>query len=85
MELVITPEGTAKFVYQEEVDLARLGRSSIQRASHVEPDEHGQWWADLRPTSGPVLGPFVLRTDAVRAETAWIISELSKALTVMRF
>ena len=32
--------------------------SRIRRASHVEPDEAGRWWADLSPVGGPRLGPF---------------------------
>jgi len=35
--------------YTEALDLAALGSLSIRRASHVEPDEQGRWWADLAP------------------------------------
>ena len=45
-------------LYSEELNLRVLGRLSIQRGSHVEPDERGQWLADLAPVDGPVLGPF---------------------------
>lgn len=83
MELVITPEGAARLLYQEELDLSGLGKVQILRASLVEPDEHGKWWADLRLTAGPVLGPFKRRTEAVRAETDWIISRLARTLTVI--
>ena len=30
------------------------------------------WWADMLPMNGPVLGPFVTRSDALAAEVAWI-------------
>jgi hypothetical protein len=59
-------------IYNEEIDLPAVGLVSIARASHVEPDELGQWWADLAPVSGPKLGPFVLRSEALAAEQAWL-------------
>ena len=72
MELIITPSGTIRCLYSEELNLHGLGRLSIQRGSHVEPDEHGQWLADLAPVGGPVLGPFRLRSEALEAERAWL-------------
>jgi hypothetical protein len=30
------------------------------------------WQVNLRPSGGPVLGPFPLRTDALAAEVAWL-------------
>jgi len=38
----------------------------------VEPDEQGQWSAELSPVQGPILGPFDLRSHALAAETAWL-------------
>ena len=49
MRLVIEPGGRVRCLYGEAVDLASLGVLSIRRASHVEPDDLGQWWADLPP------------------------------------
>src|SRR6185369_18080020 len=49
MELVIDRVGQVRCVYEEAIDLSALGAVSIQRASHVEPDGQGQWWADLAP------------------------------------
>ena len=72
MELVISPRGTVRCLYNEELDLHRLGRLSIARASHVEPDEHGEWLADLAPVGGPVLGPFRQRSQALEAERVWL-------------
>jgi hypothetical protein len=51
---------------------------SIQRASHVEPDEQGQWWADLAPVHGPKLGPFAVRSAALDAERCWLEAFLSE-------
>ena len=71
MELVISPDGLIRCLYSEELDLTQLGELTIRRASHVEPDSAGNWWSDLRPISGPVLGPFVLRSSALAAEVTW--------------
>lgn len=83
MDLVVTPTGEVRCVYSEVVDLSGLGKLSIRRASHVEPDSAGQWWADLRPVTGPVIGPFFLRSQALEAEIAWLHDHwLSGASTV---
>jgi hypothetical protein len=72
MELLVSPTGTVQCLYGEEIDLAALGRLSIRRASHVEPDQDGQWLADLGPVGGPMLGPFRLRRQALEAEQRWL-------------
>lgn len=72
MQLVITPGGVVQAIYGEAIDLATLGNPVIRRASHVEPDEHGRWWADLSPVSGPNLGPFAHRSETLAAEQAWL-------------
>jgi len=43
MELVIDTGGNVRCLYSEMIDLAALGKLTIRRASHVEPDEQGQW------------------------------------------
>ena len=72
MHLRIDPKGQVTCLYDEVIDLAVLGEMSIRRASHVEPDAEGQWWADLSPVGGERLGPFTFRSEALRAEVAWI-------------
>ena len=72
MQLIIDRQGHARCIYGEEIDLAALGQLSICRASHVEPDAAGQWWADLAPVAGPRLGPFGQRIQALAAEHAWL-------------
>ncbi len=72
MELVINSSGDIRCVYGEEVNLSELGRLSIQRGSHVEPNADGQWTADMSPVQGPQLGPFDCRTQALEAEVAWL-------------
>ena len=68
MELVIDPAGQVRCIYDELIDLNALGQPRIRRASHVEPDARGRWWADLSPVGGPKLGPFNRRTQALAAE-----------------
>jgi hypothetical protein len=72
MYLVIEPHGRVRCLYGEMVDLALLGVLSIRRASHVEPDAEGQWWADLSPVNGPSLGPFAQRSHALAIEEGWL-------------
>lgn len=72
MDLVISPQGEVRCVYDETIDLHALGPPLIQRASHVEPSPDGRWLADLSPVQGPVLGPFDLRTQALTAERQWL-------------
>ena len=72
MNLLITPAGQVRAIYDEAIALETLGSPSITRASHVEPTAHGQWTADLRPVGGPELGPFARRAEALAAELAWL-------------
>lgn len=72
MELVIQTDGTVRAIYDEAIDLRAIGAIDIRRASHVEPTDDGRWTADLTPVQGPVLGPFVLRTEALTAEVRWL-------------
>ncbi len=72
MQIVIEPGGAVHAIYSEEIDFAALGSLAISRASHVEPDQHGRWLADLSPVGGPVSGPFQVRSEALAAEHAWL-------------
>jgi hypothetical protein len=72
MQLRIDPAGVVRCVYAEAIDLSSLGPLTVRRASHVEPDEQGRWWADLSPVSGPRLGPFPVRSQAPGAERDWL-------------
>jgi hypothetical protein len=78
MELVVDAGGGVRCVYGEELDLRELGSLQITRASHVEPDRGGFWWADMGPVGGPVLGPFRNRTEAIQAEREWLASQLAR-------
>jgi len=64
-----------RFIHNDNlVGLMEQGKTEIRRASHVEPDENGQWKADLSPVSGPALGPFALRREALEAEVNWLLA-----------
>ncbi len=77
MNLVINRLGQVTCLYGETIPLEALGDVAIRRASHVEPDSLGRWWADLAPVGGPVLGPFDLRSKALEAEAEWLDSWIS--------
>ena len=72
MELVVGVDGMARCIYDEALELRELGKLQITRASHVEPDAEGYWWADTGPVDGPILGPFRSRTEALGAERRWL-------------
>ncbi len=72
MQLLISTDGRVRCLYDETLELRRLGPLKIQRASHVEPNEAGQWYDDLSPVDGPRLGPFETRSEALEAERHWL-------------
>jgi hypothetical protein len=72
MQLRINSGGVVHCVYAETIDLATLGPITIRRASQVEPDAQGRWWAELAPVGGPKLGPFDRRSLALEAESVWL-------------
>jgi hypothetical protein len=77
MTLFVDRQGTVRCLYAEALDLASLGQLSIRRASLVEADKLGQWWADLSPLNGPKLGPFAVRSAALAAESSWLEEHLA--------
>lgn len=74
MRLVIDAKGGVRCLYGEEIDLQSLGSLVICRASHIEPDAEGNWWAELAPVGGPRLGPFARRSQALESEREWLES-----------
>ncbi|MDB5348498.1 MAG: hypothetical protein JWP89_6875 [Schlesneria sp.] len=74
MDLYIRPNGEVATLYDELLDLSSLGMMQIARASHVEPDSTGQWFAYL--IDGPTLGPFCRRSEALTAEQQWLINHV---------
>ena len=82
MELVVGVDGMARCIYDEAVELREIGKLQITRASHVEPDAEGFWWADMGPVDGPVLGPYGSRSEALGAERGWLAVRLSRLITL---
>lgn len=70
MNVLIEPDGTISTLYDERLDLGSLGELTLTRASHVDPDLRGYWWACL--IAGPTLGPFPNRSMALAAEVDWL-------------
>ena len=70
--LIIDSIGNLRSIYDETIDLRSFGMMRVSRASHVEPDTSGTWWADLNPVQGPRLGPFEQRSQALAAERRWL-------------
>lgn len=73
VELVVDAVGGVRCIYDEDLDLWQIGRLSITRASHVEPDAGGCWWADMGPVAGQVRGPCRSRSEALRAERGAVL------------
>ncbi len=78
--MIVDADATIRCLYTEEIDLAAFGVPSIRRASHVEPEASGEWWADLAPAGGPRLGPFARRSEALNAEQEWLEERLCRSL-----
>jgi hypothetical protein len=91
MELVVGVDGMARCIYDEVLDLREIGKLQITRASHVEPDAEGNWFASMVPSGGPVLGPFRSRTEALGAERGWLLESRKRVVrtptrvTTLRF
>ena len=60
MELVVDAGGDVRCVRGEALDQRELGRLQIARASHVEPDAEGSWWADMGLLMGRSWGLMAL-------------------------
>jgi hypothetical protein len=76
IQLLISTRALVTLIYTESISLQSLGAVRISRASHVEPDDAGNWWADLSPSQGPVLGPFPQRSLALYAEQDWLVQHV---------
>ena len=72
MILSISPQGDIRGIYNDDFPWLELGKALVQRASNVEPDHLGLWWADLFLSNGPKIGPFARRSDAIAAEIRWL-------------
>ncbi len=53
IELVITSAGCVRCVYNESIDLAKLGAWMFAVVHTLNQTSYGQWTADLSPVGGP--------------------------------
>ena len=72
MIISIDNKGGVRAIYTDDFPWHTLGKTLVLRASHVEPDHLGLWYADLTLSNGPKIGPFAKRADAIAAEVAWL-------------
>ena len=70
--LIIDEKGRISLIYSEKLPYHQLGEVTGRRLSHVEMTENGKWTADLSPVGGPNLGPFTLRSEAIKAEIQYL-------------
>jgi hypothetical protein len=70
--LSISSDGIVTLIYDDaRADLMAEGKTTIARASHVEPQGR-EWFADMGPVGGPILGPYPLRETALDAEVEFL-------------
>lgn len=79
MKVIVRPDGTIEYIYDDALlFLRRVGKLTISRASFVEPDAEGHWYADLSPSGGPLLKGFTTRSEALAAEVTWLENNVLK-------
>lgn len=81
VEVIVGADGTIQLVHDDDVVDVLLGEvAEVEtfRASHVEPAGGGAWQADLGPVGGPLLGPFMRRSEALAAEVAWLAGRMAE-------
>ena len=74
MKIIVAKNVASRHLLAEDHEdfLSCLGKPvQIKRSSHVEFID-GNWLADMHPSDGPILGPFVTRKQALAAETKWL-------------
>lgn len=79
-KVFIKPSGVIATLYNDATapSLRNMGKSTITRASHVEPDpeQNGEWLVDLTPSGGPVTKGFKSRGAALEFEEKWLNERL---------
>ena len=74
-KVIIGNDGIARFIYDDAV-MGVMNEISekvcVKRASHVEPDENGLWFADMAPVGGEKFIGFKTRQEALDFEVDWL-------------
>lgn len=77
VDVFVDEDGAVRFIHSDSLTAALrplAAKTTIERASHVEPTPDGSGWlGDMAPVGGPVLGPFPTRAAALAAEHDWLI------------
>lgn len=79
MKLLVSPEGVITAIYSDDLVplIKEAEKVNISRASHVEPDDKGQWWATMKPFGEEVLlGPFETHKEAITEEVNYLEERL---------
>lgn len=73
MKIVITKDSITHLYDDKLVGLQKYGKTTIKRASNVEPNKDGKWIVDLSPIGlKKKLGPFDTRKEALEKEHVYI-------------
>jgi hypothetical protein len=75
--IIVVEGGIVKYLYNENFEPIE-GKTTITRASHVEPEENGKWSVDLSPINGEVVKGFDKRSDALKYEEGRVNQWLQK-------
>lgn len=71
--ICVDKDGTLTMIYDDDLsDLLEKGPHTIQRVSHVEPDQCGYGWSATMVEDGMVLGPYWKRSQALAAEREYL-------------
>ncbi len=63
------PDGTARCLWNDQLDLLQLGELQVERASEIEFNHTYQRWEIRTPYGGLITG-FISRSDAIECEVA---------------
>jgi hypothetical protein len=68
IKIKVTPDGTVRCLHTDAIDLRRLGRLEVTRASNVEFDNRTQHWTVSLPDGTVLCDDFIRRDDALAWE-----------------
>lgn len=87
LRVVVSPTGESRYIHDDVIyltgdkEIRRASHVEIKeplpwwawrRRWRLRRIPAGCWYADMRPTRGPVLGPFLTRSYALEAEKIWL-------------
>lgn len=81
MSTIAIRNGQVQFIADDELNDLRdsLGTHRTKRVSDVEPDDNGNWVADMNKMGEDVqFGPYANRKDALAAEVEFVTTRLGE-------